>query len=94
MAYGGDFGDEPNDYNFVMDGLLTSEHNISSNITEYAKSIEPVQTLFLHHHDMTVVNRYDFLTLDHLVAEWCVVSDGKKLTGGRVNIPKGESRFQ
>ncbi|GAB0132242.1 hypothetical protein EsDP_00000683 [Epichloe bromicola] len=89
MAYGGDFGDEPNDYNFVMDGLLVSEHNISSNITEYAKSIEPVQTLFLHHHEMTVVNRYDFLTLDHLVAEWCVVSDGKKLTGGRVNIPKG-----
>ncbi|KAG5946866.1 hypothetical protein E4U53_006507 [Claviceps sorghi] len=89
MAYGGDFGDEPNDYNFVMDGLLLSEHNISSNITEYAKSIEPVQTLSLHHHDISIVNRYDFLTLDHLVAEWYVVSDGKKLRGGQVNIPKG-----
>ncbi|KAG6009727.1 hypothetical protein E4U21_001475 [Claviceps maximensis] len=89
MAYGGDFGDVPNDYNFVMDGLLLSEHNISSNITEYAKSIEPVQTLSLRHHDISIVNRYDFLTLDHIVAEWCVVSDGKKFKGGRVNIPKG-----
>ncbi|KAG5923200.1 hypothetical protein E4U42_005030, partial [Claviceps africana] len=89
MAYGGDFGDEPNDYNFVMDGLLLSEHTISSNITEYAKSIEPVQTLSLHHDGISIVNRYDFLTLDHLVAEWCVVSDGKKLRGGQVNIPKG-----
>ncbi|KAG6040647.1 hypothetical protein E4U41_007548 [Claviceps citrina] len=89
MGYGGDFGDEPNDYNFVMDGLLVSEHDVSSNVTEYAKAIEPVQTLCLHHHEITIVNRYDFLTLDHLVAEWCVVSDGKKLTGGRVDIPKG-----
>ncbi|QUC22899.1 uncharacterized protein UV8b_07140 [Ustilaginoidea virens] len=89
MAYGGDFGDEPNDYNFVMDGLLSSEHNVSSNITEYAKSIEPVQTLSLHHHDIKVVNRYDFLSLDHLAGSWSVVSDGKKLTGGRVSIPKG-----
>ncbi|KAK2591760.1 hypothetical protein QQS21_010550 [Conoideocrella luteorostrata] len=89
MGYGGDFGDEPNDYNFVMDGLLVSEHNLTSNIAEYAKAIEPVQTLSLHHHDITVANRYDFLTLDHLVASWSVVSDGKKLTGGRVAIPKG-----
>ncbi|KAG5947985.1 hypothetical protein E4U59_005464 [Claviceps monticola] len=89
MAYGGDFGDEPNDYNFVMDGLLLSEHSISSNIAEYAKAIEPVQTLSLHHGGALIVNRYDFLTLDHLDAEWCVVSDGKTLRGGRVTIPKG-----
>jgi beta-galactosidase len=90
MAYGGDFGDEPNDYNFVMDGLLYSEHTVSSNITEYAKSIEPVQTLSLHHdRNITVANRYDFLTLDHLTATWTVVSDGNELSGGRVTIPKG-----
>lgn len=93
MAYGGDFGDEPNDYNFVMDGLLLSEHSISSNIAQYAKAIEPVQTLLLLHDGALIVNRYDFLTLDHLDAEWCVVSDGKTLTGGRVTIPKGELPF-
>ncbi|KAG5969888.1 hypothetical protein E4U58_000945 [Claviceps cyperi] len=89
MAYGGDFVDEPNDYNFVLDGLLLSEHSISSNITEHAKAIEPVQTLSLHHGGALIVNRYDFLALDHLDAEWCVVSGGKTRTGGRVTIPKG-----
>lgn len=90
MAYGGDFGDEPNDYNFVMDGLLYSEHTVSSNITEYAKSIEPVQTLSLHHRNITVANRYDFLALDHLFATWSIVSDGKEFAGGRVKIPTGK----
>lgn len=90
MAYGGDFGDEPNDYNFVMDGLLKSEHSVTSNIAAYAKAIEPVQTLSWHRHDIRVVNRYDFLTLDHLAASWTIVSDGKDVvTSGRVTIPKG-----
>ncbi|OAQ74215.1 beta-galactosidase [Pochonia chlamydosporia 170] len=89
MAYGGDFGDEPNDYNFVMDGLLYSEHTVSSNITEYAKAIEPVQTLSLHQHKITVANRYDFLTLDHLTATWSAVSDGNELAVGPVKIPRG-----
>lgn len=91
MAYGGDFGDEPNDYNFVMDGLLWSEHSLTSNIAEYAKSIEPVQTLALHHHKVTVVNRYDFLGLEHLHGTWHIVADGKEISsGGRVDIPSGE----
>jgi beta-galactosidase len=91
MAYGGDFGDEPNDYNFVMDGLLYSEHTVSSNITEYAKSIEPVQTLSLHHdHRVTIVNRYDFLTLDHLDATWAIVADGHGVVDGPVKIPNGK----
>lgn len=29
-AYGGDFGDIPNDYNFVMDGLVNSDHTPGS----------------------------------------------------------------
>ena len=90
MGYGGDFGDEPNDYNFVMDGLLTSEHDVQSNIIEYAKAIEPVQTISTQQHSVTVVNRYDFLTLDHLVATWAIVTEGKEIGGGHVNIPSGK----
>lgn len=89
MAYGGDFGDEPNDYNFVMDGLLTSEHAVTSNIIEYAKAIEPVQTLSLHRNRIKVVNRHDFLSLDHLTGRWLVVSDGKSLAKGSLLIPEG-----
>ncbi|PHH78979.1 hypothetical protein CDD80_5920 [Ophiocordyceps camponoti-rufipedis] len=90
MGYGGDFGDEPNDYNFIMDGLLWSEHCLTPNMAEYAKSIEPVQTVARHHHQVTVVNRYDFLSLDHLAASWTIVTEAKGITyAGSVTIPSG-----
>ena len=43
FAYGGDFGDEPNDGNFVIDGLLFSDRTPSPGLTELAKVIEPVR---------------------------------------------------
>ncbi|KAM4063550.1 glycosyl hydrolases family 2, TIM barrel domain-containing protein [Hirsutella rhossiliensis] len=90
MAYGGDFGDEPNDYNFIMDGLLWSEHSLTPNIAEYAKAIEPVQTIGRHRDKVTVVNRYDFLAIDHLDGSWALVADGKGvISTGRVVIPDG-----
>lgn len=42
MAYGGDFGDIPNDYNFIMDGCVFSDHTPTPGLIEYAKAIEPV----------------------------------------------------
>ena len=43
----------------------------------YQKAIEPVQSLQLHGDDVTVINRYDFKTLDHLRCFWSVVSAGE-----------------
>lgn len=34
-AYGGDFGDEPNDKNFIMDGLCDSEHQPGPGLIEF-----------------------------------------------------------
>ncbi|KAK8125119.1 uncharacterized protein PG998_000878 [Apiospora kogelbergensis] len=44
-AYGGDFGDVPNDYNFVMDGVLFSDHTPNPGLIEYKKALEPVQVV-------------------------------------------------
>jgi beta-galactosidase len=89
MGYGGDFGDDPNDYNFVMDGLCFANHTPTPGLTEYRKAIEPVQTLGIKGKEVTIVNRYDFLTLDHLKCEWSVVADGIIIPGREVVIPKG-----
>ena len=91
MAYGGDFGDQPNDGNFVMDGLLFSNHNPTPGLIEYSKAIEPVQVLGGSKDKVKIINRYDFATLDHLACEWSLVSDGSKKTGKEVKIPKGMS---
>jgi beta-galactosidase/beta-glucuronidase len=88
MAYGGDFGDEPNDGNFVMDGLLFSNHTPTPGLIEYSKAIEPVQVLGGSKDKVKIINRYDFATLDHLKCEWSLVSDGSKKVGKEVKIPK------
>ncbi|KAI5861293.1 glycoside hydrolase family 2 protein [Durotheca rogersii] len=90
MAYGGDFQPfEPNDGNFVMDGLCNSRHFGGPGLDEYGKAIEPVQVLETRGNDITIVNRYDFLTLDHLECHWELIADRQQIIGHRVLIPQG-----
>ncbi|KAJ2987339.1 hypothetical protein NUW58_g4564 [Xylaria curta] len=88
-GYGGDFGDEPNDYNFVMDGLCDSQHMPGPGLSEYSKAIEPVQILSVEGNLVKIVNRYDFLTLDHLECYWEVISDRSQYVGRNIPIPPG-----
>lgn len=89
MAYGGDFGDEPNDGNFVFDGVLHSNHTPQPGMLEYAKAIEPVQVLSGTSEEVEIINRYDFLTLDHLICHWVLDGDKMPQLEGVVEIPPG-----
>jgi len=62
-AYGGDFGDVPNDYNFVMDGLCTSEHLPGPGLIELKKVYQPI-TLTMRGDFVWVRNRYDFTPIE------------------------------
>ncbi|KAI1178335.1 glycoside hydrolase family 2 protein [Nemania sp. FL0916] len=88
-GYGGDFGDEPNDYNFVMDGLCDSRHFPGPGLLEYSKAIEPVQIVGINGNVVTIINRYDFLTLDHLECYWEVISDRAQYVGRNFALPTG-----
>lgn len=89
MGYGGDFGDVPNDYNFVMDGLCFADHTPTPGLIEYKKAIEPVQTLGMEGDEVIIINRYDFVGLEHLQCRWSIVADGTTMDGADVEIPKG-----
>ncbi|KAK7942420.1 beta-galactosidase [Apiospora aurea] len=89
MAYGGDFGDEPNDYNFVMDGLCFANHTATPGLIEYSKAIEPVQVVGNDGMVVDIINRYDFVSLDHLRCDWEIISDRSQIIGREVYIPKG-----
>lgn len=69
FAYGGDFGDFPNDGNFVMDGLCDSEHNPRSALVETKKVFEPV-SIQKKDDKLVIKNLYNFVSLDHLKAHW------------------------
>jgi len=88
FAYGGDFGDEPNDGNFVIDGLVFPDHTPSPGLIEYKKIIEPVKVeeIDLKKGEVKITNLYDFISLDHLTMSWNVTVDGKPIEGGEIPI--------
>ncbi|MGW5639489.1 glycoside hydrolase family 2 TIM barrel-domain containing protein [Streptomyces sp. NPDC003832] len=82
-AYGGDFGEELHDGNFVCDGLLFPDRTPSPGLVEYKKVVEPVR----FEGDgadgtVRVVNRYDFADLSGLALEWSYQVDGETVASG------------
>ncbi len=84
FAYGGDFGDQPNDGSFITDGLVFPDKSPSPGLIEYKKVIEPVCVTAddLKKGIFTVLNRYDFRTLEHLNIVWSVSENGTPVQTG------------
>ncbi|WP_025846978.1 glycoside hydrolase family 2 TIM barrel-domain containing protein [Paenibacillus ehimensis] len=88
-AYGGDYGDEPNNGNFVIDGLVMPDRTPSPGLLEYKKIIEPVtvEAFDAGQGTVTIRNRYDFRDLSHLQLVWTVSADGASLVSGCAPLP-------
>ena len=96
-AYGGDFGDKPNDGNFCVDGLNFPDRTPYPGLLEYKKIIEPVQVeaVDLRAGKVRLRNRYFFISLAGLEGAWKLSCDGDVLAQGRLpalDIPAGEGR--
>jgi beta-galactosidase/beta-glucuronidase len=93
FAYGGDFGDRPNDGNFVIDGLVFPDRKPSPGLVEYKKVIEPVKVdpVDLRRGRVRITNRYDFISLDHLAISWNVSANGDVLQSGTIPTPRVEA---
>ncbi|MGP3984539.1 beta-galactosidase domain 4-containing protein, partial [Streptomyces sp. KR80] len=88
FAYGGDFGEELHDGNFVCDGLLFPDRTPSPGLIEYKKVIEPVRI----EDDgssgtVRITNGYDFADLAHLAFEWSYDVDGETVEAGPLSVP-------
>lgn len=88
-AYGGDFGDEPNDSNFVCDGLLFPDRTPSPGLIEYKKVIEPVWVRPVDGQPgvFTVTNKYNHADLSHLKLRWRQELDGREIASGKLPTP-------
>jgi len=76
-AYGGDFGDQPNDKTFVMDGLLFSTHLPTPGLVELKRVYQPV-IVAVEGDGLVISNLYNFVGLEHLVATWKVEEFGQQ----------------
>jgi beta-galactosidase/beta-glucuronidase len=94
FAYGGDFGDQPNDGNFCIDGLVFPDRRPHPSLLEYKKILEPVavEAMDLAKGRVKLRNRYDFLSLDHLEARWLLMRDDRVLQQGPLPLPAVPAR--
>ncbi|MFF1349172.1 glycoside hydrolase family 2 TIM barrel-domain containing protein [Streptomyces sp. NPDC058322] len=89
FAYGGDFGEELHDGNFVCDGLLFPDRTPSPGLIEYKKVIEPVRIEPLTDAgSVRITNGYDFAGSAHLDFEWSHEVDGVPVGSGTLAVPE------
>ena len=87
-AYGGDFGEVVHDGNFVADGLVFPDRTPSPGLLDFAAVISPL--LIEADPDgagLRLTNRYDFLDLAGLTADWLLESDGVPISSGPLALP-------
>lgn len=77
-AYGGDFGDYPNNYNFCLDGLIYSDQTPGPGLREYKQVIAPVK-LRWQNGELHVENRFWFTSLDDYTLLVEVRAEGETL---------------
>ena len=89
-AYGGDYGDEPNDGNFVLDGMVWPDRRPKPAMFEHRQLAGPVRLIGSDHGHVTVENRQDWRDLSWLRAEWELTADGERVAGGQLPLPDVE----
>lgn len=85
-AYGGDFGDEPNDGNFCINGLVWPNREPQPAMWECKKIQQSVdaEDVDLTRGKIRIFNRYDFTDLSLLDIFWELTEDGKIIQQGKL----------
>jgi beta-galactosidase len=96
-AYGGDYGDNPNDGNFCCNGLVQPDRRPNPSLYEVKKvyqriSVVPVE---LSSGTVKIRNEYDFTDLDFVNILWELTEDGKTIQKGtlpRLSLAPGKDK--
>ncbi len=96
-AYGGDYGDKPNDANFCMNGLVQADRKPNPHLTEVKKVYQYIKTtpVDLNEGKVRVRNKYAFIPLDFVNGAWEVSEDGVVISRGKLpklSIAPGEEQ--
>lgn len=87
-AYGGGFGEVPNDRFFIHKGVVFSDRSLKPQYPELKRlyqwiSVTPVD---FAKQTFKIKNRYQFTNLDSLSAKWAVSENGKIIASGPLNV--------
>ncbi|TVR90981.1 MAG: DUF4981 domain-containing protein [Spirochaetaceae bacterium] len=86
-AYGGDFGDQPHDGNFCINGIISSDLTPKPAALELAHLARCFNIEFSNKREQVfrVTNRRSFSDLSDIQFSWQLLGDGRQLQQGRLN---------
>lgn len=97
FAYGGDFGDKPNDDNFCINGLVSPDRIPNPSLYEVKKVQQNISSRLLDATQTTVevYNKHNFLNVSTFAAGWELIENGALVeTGdlGMLDIEPGQKK--
>ncbi|HEY1750492.1 MAG TPA: glycoside hydrolase family 2 TIM barrel-domain containing protein [Caulobacteraceae bacterium] len=88
LAYGGDFGDTPNDLNFCCDGIVSADRAPHPGLWEFKKLAQQVAVSWADEAAgrLAVRNKRDFTDLGDLAATWTLEVGGEAAARGELAL--------
>ena len=87
LAYGGDFGDKPNDGQFVMNGIIFGDREPKPQYYEVKKVYQDVVVTEkdVKQGQFEIFNKFYFKDLGEYEITWTLLEDGKPSSAGKIN---------
>jgi beta-galactosidase len=90
LAYGGGFGEKPNDHYFIHKGVVAADRSPKPHYPEMKQAyqwigIEPAD---LAAGMVKIRNRYQFISLGGFRAKWSLSCDGRQIEQGTLKLPE------
>ena len=95
LAYGGGFGETPNDHYFIYKGVVswdrsTEGDTVKPHYPEMKKAFQWIAVKFADPAAGTIAirNKFQFIDLSGFEAAWTLSEDGRTIGGGKLDLPR------
>lgn len=93
LAYGGDFGDRPTDYNFCVNGIIFADRKVSPKMQEVKYNYQMFH-IEISKNQVVITNKHLFIGTEDYRLHFEVLRDGKLFEEGtlEIDIPAGTTK--
>jgi len=90
LAYGGGFGEFPNDHYFIHKGTVFSDRSPKPHYPEMKKAYQWIGITVENAENgmVKIKNRYQFINLNGFTALWSLSENGKVISNGKLDLPE------
>lgn len=85
LAYGGDFGDRPTDYNFCFNGIIYADRKESPKVQEVKYCYQPIK-LDVSENKVKIKNKNIFINLNKYNLYYSLLKNGKVMEYGIIDV--------